>query len=66
MAASRRALARAGWRVDNVRSRDEIGDLATRFNDMIVQINKRFELDTRKDLVLNVELCFTGCMDVRS
>ena len=25
-----------------------------------------FELDTRKDLVLNVELCFTGCMDVRS
>ena len=24
------------------------------------------QLDTRKDLVLNVGLCFTGCMDVRS
>ncbi len=31
-------------RVNNVRSRDEIGDLATRFNDMIVQLNERFEL----------------------
>ena len=31
-------------RVRNVRSRDEIGDLATRFNDMIVQLNERFEL----------------------
>ncbi len=31
-------------RVDNVRSRDEIGDLANRFNDMIVQLNERFEL----------------------
>ncbi len=31
-------------RVDNVRSRDEIGDLAKRFNDMIVQLNERFEL----------------------
>ncbi len=30
--------------VDNVRSHDEIGDLATRFNDMIVQLNERFEL----------------------
>jgi adenylate cyclase len=31
-------------RVDNVRSHDEIGDLAIRFNDMIVQLNERFEL----------------------
>lgn len=31
-------------RVDDVRSRDEIGDLAVRFNDMIVQLNERFEL----------------------
>ncbi|MCR9135677.1 MAG: HAMP domain-containing protein [Alphaproteobacteria bacterium] len=31
-------------RVDDVRSHDEIGDLATRFNDMIVQLNERFEL----------------------
>lgn len=31
-------------RVDNVRSHDEIGDLAVRFNDMIVQLNERFEL----------------------
>jgi adenylate cyclase len=31
-------------RVRNVRSRDEIGELATRFNDMIVQLNERFEL----------------------
>ena len=28
----------------NVRARDEIGELATRFNDMIVQLNERFEL----------------------
>ncbi|QDZ01168.1 HAMP domain-containing protein [Nitratireductor mangrovi] len=31
-------------RVEGVRSRDEIGDLAGRFNDMIVQLNERFEL----------------------
>jgi adenylate cyclase len=31
-------------RVDKVRSHDEIGDLARRFNDMIVQLNERFEL----------------------
>jgi len=31
-------------RVRNVRARDEIGELATRFNDMIVQLNERFEL----------------------
>lgn len=31
-------------RVSGVRSRDEIGDLANRFNDMIVQLNERFEL----------------------
>lgn len=31
-------------RVDNVKSRDEIGDLATRINDMIVQLNERFQL----------------------
>ncbi|MEP4034480.1 adenylate/guanylate cyclase domain-containing protein [Roseibium polysiphoniae] len=31
-------------RVDGVKSRDEIGDLATRINDMIVQINERFQL----------------------
>lgn len=31
-------------RVDNVRSRDEIGDLAKRFNEMIVQLAERFEL----------------------
>lgn len=31
-------------RVSGVRSRDEIGDLAKRFNDMIVQLNERFEL----------------------
>ena len=31
-------------RVKNVRSRDEIGDLAERINTMIVQINERFQL----------------------
>lgn len=31
-------------RVNNVRSHDEIGDLAERFNNMIVQLNERFEL----------------------
>jgi adenylate cyclase len=31
-------------RVDNVRSRDEIGELAERINTMIVQINERFQL----------------------
>lgn len=31
-------------RVGGVRTRDEIGDLAKRFNDMIVQLNERFEL----------------------
>ena len=31
-------------RVNDVRSHDEIGDLATRFNEMIVQLNERFEL----------------------
>lgn len=33
-----------GARVRDVRSRDEIGDLANRFNEMIVQLNERFEL----------------------
>ena len=32
-------------RVDGVRSRDEIGDLAQRFNTMIVQLNERFHLE---------------------
>lgn len=32
-------------RVDGVRSRDEIGDLARRFNTMIVQLNERFHLE---------------------
>lgn len=31
-------------RVGKVRSRDEIGELAVRFDDMIVQLNERFEL----------------------
>ncbi len=31
-------------RVKDVNSRDEIGDLASRFNTMIVQLNERFEL----------------------
>ena len=31
-------------RVGEVRSRDEIGELATRFDEMIVQLNERFEL----------------------
>lgn len=31
-------------RVENVKSRDEIGDLATRINEMIVQLNERFQL----------------------
>jgi adenylate cyclase len=31
-------------RVTNVRSRDEIGDLAARINEMIVQLNERFQL----------------------
>lgn len=31
-------------RVGGIRTRDEIGDLAKRFNDMIVQLNERFEL----------------------
>lgn len=31
-------------RVGKVNSRDEIGDLAARFDDMIVQLNERFEL----------------------
>jgi len=31
-------------RVNAVRSRDEIGDLAQRFNEMIVQLNERFQL----------------------
>ena len=31
-------------RVENVRSRDEIGDLAGRINEMIVQLNERFQL----------------------
>ncbi len=31
-------------RVSNVRSRDEIEELANRFNEMIVQLNERFEL----------------------
>lgn len=31
-------------RVTNVHSRDEIGDLATRFNEMIVHLNERFQL----------------------
>src|SRR5919109_3145996 len=31
-------------RVTDVRSRDEIGDLAERINTMIVQINERFQL----------------------
>jgi len=31
-------------RVNNVTSRDEIGQLASRFNEMIVQLNERFEL----------------------
>ena len=31
-------------RVTNVRSRDEIGDLAGRINEMIVQLNERFQL----------------------
>jgi len=31
-------------RVDGVKSRDEIGELATRINEMIVQINERFQL----------------------
>jgi len=33
-----------GFRVENVNSRDEIGDLAKRFNEMIVQLNERMEL----------------------
>ncbi len=31
-------------RVKNVRSKDEIGDLAARINEMIVQLNERFQL----------------------
>lgn len=31
-------------RVENVKSRDEIGDLAERFNEMIVHLNERFQL----------------------
>ncbi|MBL4645002.1 MAG: HAMP domain-containing protein [Rhizobiales bacterium] len=31
-------------RVEGVHSKDEIGQLATQFNDMIVQLNERFEL----------------------
>lgn len=31
-------------RVEGIRSRDEIGELASRFNEMIVQLNERFEL----------------------
>lgn len=31
-------------RVEGVKARDEIGDLATRFNDMIVQLGERFQL----------------------
>jgi adenylate cyclase len=39
-------VARGNYRVQvkNVRSKDEIGELATRINNMIVQINERFEL----------------------
>lgn len=43
-AASEIARGNLDIRVRNVRSRDEIGDLANRFNDMIVQLNERFEL----------------------
>jgi adenylate cyclase len=42
--ASRIAKGDLAARVRNVRSRDEIGDLANVFNDMIVQLNERFEL----------------------
>ncbi len=43
-AASEIAKGNLNVRVSDVKSRDEIGDLATRFNDMIVQLNERFEL----------------------
>jgi adenylate cyclase len=43
-AASEIAKGNLAHRVRGVASRDEIGDLATRFNDMIVQLNERFEL----------------------
>jgi adenylate cyclase len=43
-AASEIAKGNLSHRVRGVASRDEIGDLATRFNDMIVQLNERFEL----------------------
>ena len=43
-AASEIARGNLAHRVRGVASRDEIGDLATRFNDMIVQLNERFEL----------------------
>ena len=43
-AASEIAKGNLDIRVRNVRSHDEIGDLANRFNDMIVQLNERFEL----------------------
>jgi adenylate cyclase len=43
-AASEIAKGNLAHRVRGVTARDEIGDLATRFNDMIVQLNERFEL----------------------
>jgi adenylate cyclase len=43
-AATHIAAGKLDFRVRGVESRDEIGDLARRFNDMIVQLNERFEL----------------------
>ena len=45
----------------------EVGPFVKNRDAQLLQIVERCsELDTRKDLVLNVELCLTGCMDVRS
>ena len=61
----------APWYFSGLAATDESAVRCAVFNGKIegepaIRVSLLIKLDTRKNLVLNVELCFTGCMDVRS